>query len=111
MSTVVARGRYALAALAAMLACGAGAALAPSAVASSDSGSSLCQASGAPSSSHTIAVPGVAHVTVFTCGQANPPAFQQCTSRTVDVPNVVHLKVYLCMPPQATSTPTTPFVS
>jgi hypothetical protein len=75
---------------------------------SSGGSSSFCDTAGAPSNSQTIAVPGVAHVTVFTCGSANPPSFQQCTSRTVAIPNVFHVTVFECVPPEVTSAPAIP---
>ena len=85
--------------------------LAPPAEASSGGGaSSFCDAA----STHTVAIPGIAHATVFTCGSANPPMFQQCPRRTIVVPGVAHLTVFACIPPQASSPPeqpTLPFVS
>jgi hypothetical protein len=89
--------------------------LTPSAEASSGGGaSSFCDAAGAPGTTHTVAIPGIVHVTVFTCGSANPPMFQQCSRRTIAVPGVAHVSVFACVPPQATAPPqqpTLPFVS
>jgi hypothetical protein len=83
--------------------------LAPSAEASSAGGAStFCDAAGAPGTTHTVAIPGVAHVTVFTCGSANPPTFQQCSRRTIAVPGLAHLTVFDCVPPQASSPPEPP---
>ena len=91
------------------------AALAPSAEASSGGGaSSFCNAAGAPGTTHTVAIPGIVHVTVFTCGSANPPMFQQCSRRTIAVSGVAHATVFACVPPQVSSPPeqpTLPFVS
>jgi hypothetical protein len=100
MSTRRARGRYALAALAASLACAAGAVLSPTATASSGGASTVCNAVGAPSTTQTVGVKGVFHVTVFTCGDAQAPGFQQCANQTVAVPGVVHTRVYYCLPLQ-----------
>lgn len=88
---------------------GLSAVLAPSAGASSAGGaSSFCEAAGAPGNTQTVAIPGLLHVTVFTCGKANPPMFQQCSSRTIAVPGVAHLTVFDCVPPQASSPPAPP---
>ena len=98
------RRLLALAASTLSLGCGLGAVLTPSAVASGQA-STFCSDAGAPATTQTVAIPGVLHVTVFTCGKSNPPMFQQCSSRTIAVPGVGHLTVFDCVPPRASSPP------
>lgn len=90
------RTGQAFAATAAVLLCG----LAFAVPAASASGpSQVCTATGLPSTTQTVGVTGVFHVTVFTCGDATASGFQQCASKTVAEPGVGHATVYYCLPP------------
>jgi hypothetical protein len=100
MSTRIARGRYPLAAVAASLACALGAAVPSTASASGSGPSNVCKAVGLPSTTQTIGVKGVFHVTAFTCGDATATGFQQCPKQTIAVPDVVHATLYYCLPLQ-----------
>jgi hypothetical protein len=61
--------------------------------------STVCSTAGLPSTTKTVGVTGVGHVTVFTCGDATASGFQQCTSQTIAEPGVAHATVYYCLPP------------
>jgi hypothetical protein len=100
MSNRIARGRYQLAAVAAGLACALGAAVPSTASASGSGPSNVCSAAGLPSTTQTVGVKGVFHVTAFTCGDATATGFQQCPSQTIAVPDVVHTTLYYCLPLQ-----------
>jgi len=98
MRTRATRTRLAIAASTAALACAMGVGV-PAARA--DGGqSNVCGAVGAPSTTQTVGVTGVFHVTAFTCGDAQATGFQQCPKQTVAVPDVVHATVYYCLPLQ-----------
>lgn len=99
----VARTGLAVAASTAALVC-AMVIAAPTASASSGSGeSNVCSAVGAPSTTQTVGVTGVFHVTVFTCGNAQATGFQQCPAQTVAVPDVLHATLFYCVPLQLTA--------
>lgn len=98
MSTRIARGRYQVAVLAAGLACALGAVVPSTASASGSGPSTVCSAAGLPSTTQTIGVKGVFHVTAFTCGDATATGFQQCPSQTIAVPDVTHATLYYCLP-------------
>ena len=85
--------RLAVAGSTAVLACALGAAV-PALVSASGGGSTVCNAVGAPSTTQTVGVQAVFHVTVFACGNAQATGFQQCANQTVAVPNVTHATVY-----------------
>ena len=64
--------------------------------------SNVCRVVGAPSTTQTVGVKGVFHVTAFTCGDAQATGFQQCPHETIAVPDVTHTTVYYCLPPGVT---------
>jgi hypothetical protein len=72
----------------------------PAAAASGGGESNVCSAAGLPSTTQTIGIQNVYHVTVFTCGDATATGFQQCPKQTVAIPDVVHATVYYCVPVQ-----------
>jgi hypothetical protein len=61
----------------------------------SASGSTFCNDIGSPSTTQTVGVPGVFHVTVMTCNNAPTPPPPPC-SMTVEQPHVFHVTVFAC---------------
>jgi hypothetical protein len=74
-------------------------ALAVPAASASAASNTVCSATGLPSTTTTIPVDGVAHVTLTTCDAAIVPPLPTCTT-TIDVPGVLHVSLFVCLPGQ-----------
>ena len=107
LSSLKRRG-FTVGACAVSVACLCGGALAPTAGAdtSSGGGSTVCNDLGLPAQTTTIGQDGVAHVTVFTCGDTPLIGFTQCQEIGDTVPGVLSLHAFLCIPPQLGTEPT-----
>lgn len=101
---VTRKGLVAAASCAALI-CGLGIGVPSASASASTAGgqSNVCSAVNLPTTTQTVGVTNVFHVTVFTCGDATATGFQQCPSQTVKIPDVVHTTVFYCVPLEMTA--------
>jgi hypothetical protein len=88
------RKRAILCASTAAIACGTAGVLTTG---SAQAANGVCDLVGIPSSSQTIQVPPLVDLTIHTCNDAKTPPAPSC-SHTIDVPGVAHIRVFFCGP-------------
>ena len=76
------------------------AAFAVPASSASAASNTICALTGLPSTTTTIPIDGIAHVTLTTCDAAVVPPFPTNCVTTIDVPGVLHVRVFVCLPGQ-----------